>query len=77
RASFGDRVAKAFNQEWQKLGGQRVLQQGIGSADELRKAANSGGLCLTGMPIPSIPTPPNVTIAGETPPVSSSDEPRG
>lgn len=77
RASFGDRVAKAFNQEWQKLGGQRVLQQGIGSADELRKAANSGGLRLTGMPIPSIPTPPNVTIAGETPPVSSSDEPRG
>lgn len=75
RGSFGDRVAKAFNQEWQKLGGQTVLQQGIGSAGELRQAVNSGGIRMTGTPISAAPAPQAVTIAGLTIPAPPSDVP--
>lgn len=75
RGSFGDRIAKAFNQEWQKLGGQTVLQQGIGSAGELRQAVNSGGIRMTGTPISSVPAPQAVTIAGLTIPAPPSDVP--
>ncbi len=32
RGSFGDRIAQAFANEWQKLGGQTVLKQELGSA---------------------------------------------
>ncbi|MGT3206790.1 penicillin-binding protein activator [Yersinia enterocolitica] len=35
RGAFGDRVAKAFAEEWQKQGGQTVLQQNFGSTAEL------------------------------------------
>jgi outer membrane PBP1 activator LpoA protein len=75
RGSFGDRVAKAFNQEWQKLGGQTVLQQGIGSAGELRQAVNSGGIRMSGTPISAAPAPQAVTIAGLTIPAPPSDVP--
>ncbi|WP_273875971.1 penicillin-binding protein activator, partial [Serratia marcescens] len=62
RGAFGDRVAKAFNQEWQKQGGQTVLRQDIGSAGELRQMVNSGGIRMTGTPMSSAPAPQSVTI---------------
>ncbi|SUX58376.1 lipoprotein [Citrobacter amalonaticus] len=37
-AALGDRVANAFAQEWQNLGGGTVLQQKFGSTAELRMA---------------------------------------
>ncbi|XPE23053.1 hypothetical protein ACNKHM_16430 [Shigella sonnei] len=36
RSSFGNRVANAFAQEWQKLGSGTVLQRKFGSTSELR-----------------------------------------
>ncbi|EMQ2429313.1 penicillin-binding protein activator [Escherichia coli] len=52
RSSLGDRVANAFAQEWQKLGGGTVLQQKFGSTSELRAGVNGGsGIALTGTPI--------------------------
>lgn len=49
RSSLGDRVANAFAQEWQKLGGGTVLQQKFGSTSELRAGVNGGsGIALTG-----------------------------
>ncbi|MFC0228190.1 penicillin-binding protein activator [Serratia aquatilis] len=74
RGTFGDRIAKAFGEEWQKLGGQTVLQQGIGSTGELRQMVNSGGLRLTGTPV-TVQAPQPVTIAGLTIPSPSSDVP--
>ncbi len=75
RGAFGDRVARAFNQEWQKQGGQTVLRQDIGSAGELRQMVNSGGIRMTGTPMSSAPAPQSVTIAGLTIPAPPSDVP--
>ncbi|CAI1118673.1 penicillin-binding protein activator [Serratia entomophila] len=75
RGALGDRVARAFNQEWQKLGGQTVLRQDIGSAGELRQMVNSGGIRMTGTPISAAPAPQSVTIAGLTIPAPPSDVP--
>lgn len=76
RGSFGDRVAKAFAQEWQKLGGGTVLQQGIGSAGELRQMVNAGGIRLSGTPVVThAPAAQSVTIAGLTIPAPPSDTP--
>ncbi|WP_145594072.1 penicillin-binding protein activator [Yersinia aleksiciae] len=80
RGAFGDRVAKAFAEEWQKQGGQTVLQQNFGSTAELKQAINSGaGIRLTGQPvaISSTPaaTPASVTIAGLIIPAPPVDAP--
>ncbi|WP_145520965.1 penicillin-binding protein activator [Yersinia mollaretii] len=80
RGAFGDRVTKAFAEEWQKLGGQTVLQQNFGSTAELKQAINSGaGIRLTGLPvsISSAPAaaPASVTIAGLTIPAPPVDAP--
>ncbi|MEK9498919.1 penicillin-binding protein activator [Photorhabdus sp. P32] len=49
RGTFGDRIAKAFAQEWQKQGGHTVLQQTFGSSAELKQLINRGtGIRLTG-----------------------------
>ncbi|MCT8342597.1 MULTISPECIES: penicillin-binding protein activator [Photorhabdus] len=49
RGTFGDRIAKAFAQEWQKQGGHAVLQQTFGSSAELKQLINRGtGIRLTG-----------------------------
>ncbi len=67
RSSLGDRVSKAFAQEWQKLGGNTVLQQQFGSKAELKQGINSGaGLRLSGTPVTSAQPeqPQGVTIAG-------------
>lgn len=54
RSALGDRVANAFAQEWQKLGGGVVLQQKFGSTAELRMGVNGGaGIALTGNPVVS------------------------
>ncbi|TQI82387.1 hypothetical protein FHU10_2636 [Serratia fonticola] len=76
RGSFGDRIAKAFTEEWQKLGGQTVLQQGIGSTGELRQMVNSGGIRISGTPVTvQAPVQQSVTIAGLTIPAPPSDIP--
>ncbi|MDX7997977.1 penicillin-binding protein activator LpoA [Xenorhabdus sp. Reich] len=49
RTGLGNRVAKAFAEEWQKLGGQTVLQQTFGTPVEMRQSMNRGvGIRLTG-----------------------------
>ena len=75
RSSLGDRVSKAFADEWQKLGGATVLQQQFGSQGELKQGINSGaGLRLTGTPIVTQPQQPQgVTIAGLTIPAPTAD----
>lgn len=80
RGAFGDRVAKAFAEEWQKQGGQTVLQQNFGSTAELKQAINSGaGIRLTGQPVAVSGTPAaapaSVTIAGLTIPAPPVDAP--
>ncbi|WP_145544161.1 penicillin-binding protein activator [Yersinia frederiksenii] len=80
RGAFGDRIAKAFAEEWQKQGGQTVLQQNFGSTAELKQAINSGaGIRLTGQPVTvsSAPAaaPASVTIAGLTIPAPPVDAP--
>ncbi|PHM69863.1 penicillin-binding protein activator [Xenorhabdus kozodoii] len=52
RNELGTRVANAFTQEWQKLGGLTVLQQTFGTPDEMRKSMNRGvGIRLSGTPV--------------------------
>lgn len=51
-SSLGDRVSKAFVDQWQSLGGGTVLQQKFGSTAELRQKINGGsGISLTGTPV--------------------------
>lgn len=67
RSSLGDRVANAFAQEWQKLGGGTVLQQKFGSVNELRAGVNGGsGIALTGSPI-ATSTPADSGMSGSNP----------
>ncbi|MCS2156263.1 penicillin-binding protein activator [Scandinavium sp. H11S7] len=75
RSAFGDRVANAFAQEWQSLGGGVVLEQKFGSVNELRGNVNGGGgIALTGSPISaSLPPQQAVTIGGLTIPAPPSD----
>lgn len=75
RNAFGDRVANAFAQEWQKLGGGVVLSQKFGSVNELRGNVNGGGgIALTGSPVSaSLPQQQAVTIGGLTIPAPPSD----
>jgi outer membrane PBP1 activator LpoA protein len=47
RSALGDRVASAFADEWQKLGGGIVLQQKFGSTAELRGRNGGAGIALT------------------------------
>lgn len=77
RSSLGDRVSKAFTQEWQTLGGSTVLQQQFGSTAELKQGINSGaGLRLSGTPVNIQPTQPQgVTIAGLTIPAPVEETP--
>ncbi|MBB1202565.1 penicillin-binding protein activator [Enterobacteriaceae bacterium 89] len=75
RSALGDRVANAFAQEWQKLGGGVVLQQKFGSLNELRGSVNGGGgIALSGSPVSaSLPQQQGVTIGGLTIPAPPSD----
>ncbi|MDK9583405.1 penicillin-binding protein activator [Lelliottia wanjuensis] len=75
RSALGDRVANAFAQEWQQLGGGVVLQQKFGSTSELRAGVNSGsGISLTGSPVTaSLPQQQGVTIGGLTIPAPPTD----
>lgn len=77
RNSFGDRVTKAFAQEWQSLGGNTALQQRFGSTSELKQGINSGaGIALSGTPINVTPEQPQgVAIAGLTIPAPQSGSP--
>jgi len=77
RGNFGDRIAQAFANEWQKLGGGTVLKQGLGSGSELRSSIGSG-IRLTGTPvIASDAAAPaqaqGVTIGGITIPAPPTD----
>lgn len=78
RGSFGDRIAQAFADEWQKQGGQTVLKQGLGSYSELKSTLRTG-IRLTGTPVSSsvqtaAPVQSGVTIGGITIPAPPSDE---
>ncbi|WP_336997297.1 penicillin-binding protein activator [Leclercia sp. M50] len=75
RSQLGDRVATAFAQEWQQLGGGIVLQQKFGSASELRAGVNGGaGIALSGSPVTaSLPQQQSVTIGGLTIPAPPTD----
>ena len=75
RSALGDRVATAFAQEWQQLGGGVVLQQKFGSTSELRAGVNGGaGIALTGSPVSaSLPQQQAVTIGGLTIPAPPTD----
>lgn len=75
RSTLGDRVANAFAQEWQTLGGGVVLQQKFGSASELRAGVNGGaGIALNGSPVSaSMPQQQSVTIGGLTIPAPPTD----
>ncbi|MGM8740084.1 penicillin-binding protein activator [Enterobacter hormaechei subsp. xiangfangensis] len=75
RSTLGDRVANAFAQEWQTLGGGVVLQQKFGSASELRAGVNGGaGIALNGSPVSaSLPQQRSVTIGGLTIPAPPTD----
>ena len=66
RNSLGDRVSKAFAQEWQTLGGATVLQQQFGSVAELKQGINSGaGISLSGTPLTVQPAEPQgISVAG-------------
>ena len=75
RSALGDRVANAFADEWQKIGGGVVLQQKFGSASELRAGVNGGaGIALNGNPVSaSLPQQQSVTIGGLTIPAPPTD----
>jgi outer membrane PBP1 activator LpoA protein len=75
RSALGDRVATAFAEEWQKLGGGIVLQQKLGSMTELKMAINGrAGLAMTGSPVnASLPQQQGVTIGGLTIPAPPTD----
>ncbi len=75
RSALGDRVATAFAEEWQKIGGGIVLQQKLGSMTELRMGINGGsGIAMTGSPVTaSIPQQQGVTIGGLTIPAPPTD----
>ncbi len=65
--ALGDRVAQAFTQEWQSLGGSTVLQQKFGSVTELRGNINSGsGIALSGTPVTVTGNQPMMADAGLT-----------
>ncbi|RPH28576.1 penicillin-binding protein activator [Buttiauxella warmboldiae] len=75
RSALGDRVTKAFADEWLKLGGGTVLQQKFGSTAELRQGINSGsGIALSGTPVNAAPAQAeSVTIGGLTIPAPPTD----
>ncbi len=76
RSSLGDRVNKAFATEWQKLGGNTVLQQQFGSTGELKQGINSGaGLRLTGTPVTLQSQPQAVSVAGLSVPAPDAAQP--
>lgn len=75
RNALGDRVTKAFADEWERLGGSSVLQQKFGSVAELKQGINSGsGIALSGTPVtPASAQPEGVTIGGLTIPPPPTD----
>ncbi|WP_345828200.1 penicillin-binding protein activator [Pantoea sp. BRR-3P] len=77
RSSYGDRISKAFAQEWQKLGGSTVLQQRFGGVAELKQGINSGaGIALSGTPLNVEPDQSqSVAIAGLTIPAPQTSTP--
>lgn len=49
---FGQRMAQTFADEWQRSGGETVLQQTFGSLDSLKSSINRGvGIRMTGTPV--------------------------
>ena len=73
RNALGDRVTKAFADEWHKLGGGAVLQQKFGSLSELRGGVNGGsGISLSGTPVAASQAQ-GVTIGGLTIPAAPTD----
>ncbi|MTD41204.1 penicillin-binding protein activator [Erwinia sp. CPCC 100877] len=69
--TLGNRVSKAFVEQWQSLGGGTVLQQKFGSLSELRQKINGGsGIALTGTPVSD--SPPAGNVDGTVPSVTDT-----
>ncbi|CAM3303341.1 penicillin-binding protein activator [Xenorhabdus nematophila] len=79
RTDLGSRVAKAFAEEWQKLGGQTVLQQTFGTPAEMRQSMNRGvGIRLSGTPVlVSTVMPESVAQTSVNAPVVSTNSANG
>lgn len=77
RDNYGDRVSKAFAQEWQMLSGATVLQRRFGGVSELKQAINSGaGITLSGIPVTvEQPQSSGFDIAGVTIPAPQTSTP--
>lgn len=75
RSNLGERISKAFAEEWLKLGGGVVLEQKFGSTAELRMGLNGGsGIAMTGSPVvASLPQQQGVTIGGLNIPAPPTD----
>lgn len=73
---FGQRVAKAFAQEWQSKGGSTVLMQSFGSVASLKESINRGaGIRMTGTPVIVKSQPKAQSIDGQNYPSISQPEP--
>ncbi|MDC9622988.1 penicillin-binding protein activator [Xenorhabdus sp. XENO-7] len=75
RTELGNRVTKAFAEEWQKLGGNVALQQTFGTQDEMKQSINRGmGIRLSGTPIPVSASQPktNESVISTSAPTSSA-----
>lgn len=63
QSQYGERVARAFAEAWQQQGGDNVLKQSFGSANDLKQNLNRG-IALTGTPLlnaSTAPTPSSLT----------------
>lgn len=74
---FGQRIAKAFTQEWQSKGGSTVLMQSFGSTASLKESINRGaGIRMTGTPVIVNSQPKAQSIDGQDYPAISQPEPQ-
>lgn len=74
---FGQRVAKAFAQEWQSKGGSTVLMQSFGSVASLKESINRGaGIRMTGTPVIVNSQSKAQSIDGQDYPAISQPEPQ-
>ncbi|ELZ5938684.1 MULTISPECIES: penicillin-binding protein activator [Providencia] len=75
--AFGERIAKAFAEEWQSKGGSTVLKQSFGSVASLKESINRGaGIRMTGTPVVVNPPVAAKSIDGQNYPELSQPEPQ-
>lgn len=73
--AFGERIAKAFADEWQIKNGSTVLKQSFGSVASLKESINRGtGIRMTGTPV-IINTPAPQPLNAESYPALETESP--